>query len=72
MVRIRVGSPSTTSNWMCTLFSSLATVVSTVVVSVVDGDEIGLVTTGVYTDQVKKTGDDWQISERQLDLDKAF
>jgi len=49
-----------------------ATVVSTVVVSAVDGDEIGLVTTGVYTDQVKKTGDDWQISERQLDLDKAF
>lgn len=49
-----------------------ATVVSTVVVSAVDGDEIGLVTTGVYTDRVKKSGGDWQIAERQLDLDKAF
>ena len=49
-----------------------ATVVSTVVVSAVDGDEIALVTTGVYTDRVKKTGADWQIAERQLDLDKAF
>lgn len=49
-----------------------ATVVSTLVVSGVDGDAIALVTSGVYTDRVKKAGDDWQIAERQLDLDKGF
>jgi hypothetical protein len=49
-----------------------ATVVSTVVVSAVDGDEIGLVTAGLYTDRVMKTGAGWQIAERQVDLDKAF
>ena len=49
-----------------------ATVVSTLVVSAVDGDAMALVTSGVYTDRVKKAGDDWQIAERQLDLDKGF
>ena len=49
-----------------------ATVVSTVVVSAVEADAISLVTTGVYRDRVKKAGADWQIAERQLDLDKSF
>lgn len=49
-----------------------ATVVSTLVVSSVEADEMSLETSGVYRDRVKKVGADWQIAERQLDLDKGF
>ena len=49
-----------------------ATVVSTLVVSALDADEITLVTTGVYRDRVKKVDGDWKIAARQADLDKSF
>jgi hypothetical protein len=49
-----------------------ATVVSTLVVSSVKGEEMSLETSGVYCDRVKKVGAEWQFAERQLDLDKGF
>jgi hypothetical protein len=49
-----------------------ATVVSTLVVSSVDNDEITLVTSGVYRDLVRKVGSDWLIADRHVDLDRMF
>jgi hypothetical protein len=49
-----------------------ATVVSTLVVSSVDNDEMTLVTSGVYRDQVRKVGSDWLIADRHVDLDRMF
>lgn len=49
-----------------------ATVVSTLVVSSVDNDEISLVTSGVYRDLVRKVGSDWLIADRHVDLDRMF
>jgi len=49
-----------------------ATVVSTLVVSSVDNDEITLVTSGVYRDLVRKVGSDWFIADRHVDLDRMF
>jgi hypothetical protein len=49
-----------------------ATVVSTLVVSSVDNDEISLVTSGVYRDLVRRVGSDWLIADRHVDLDRMF
>jgi len=49
-----------------------ATVVSTLVVSSVDNDEMALVTSGVYRDLVRKVGSDWLIADRHVDLDRMF
>lgn len=49
-----------------------ATVVSTLVVSSVDNDEMTLVTSGVYRDVVRKLGSDWLIADRHIDLDRMF
>jgi len=62
---------------ICDLFfesegNNEATVVSTLVVSSVDNDEISLVTSGVYRDVVRKVGSDWLIADRHVDLDRMF
>ena len=49
-----------------------AVVVSTLVAFQAENGEIGVMTSGVYTDQVIKTGDDWLISQRNLVLDVPF
>jgi len=49
-----------------------ATVVSTLVVSSVENDEMTLVTSGVYRDVVRKVGSDWLIADRHIDLDRMF
>ena len=49
-----------------------ATVISTLVVTSAVADGMSLVTSGVYRDRVRKTGADWQIADRHLDLDKSF
>ncbi len=49
-----------------------ATVVSTLVVSSVENDEMTLVTSGVYRDLVRKVGSDWLIADRHVDLDRMF
>lgn len=49
-----------------------ATVVSTLVVSSVENNEITLVTSGVYRDLVRKVGPDWLIADRHVDLDRMF
>lgn len=49
-----------------------ATVVSTLVVTSVENDAMTLVTSGVYCDVVRKTGSDWLIADRHLDLDRGF
>jgi hypothetical protein len=49
-----------------------AVVVSTLVAFQAENGEIGVMTSGVYTDQVIKTGNDWLISQRNLVLDVPF
>lgn len=49
-----------------------ATVISTLVVSSVENDEMTLVTSGVYRDLVRKVGSDWLIADRHVDLDRMF
>lgn len=49
-----------------------AIVVSTLVVTSVENDEMTLVTSGVYRDVVRKIGSEWLIADRHLDLDRGF
>lgn len=49
-----------------------ATVVSTLVVSSVENDEMILATSGVYRDVVRRIGSDWLIADRHVDLDRMF
>jgi hypothetical protein len=62
---------------ICNIFfesegSKEPTAVSTLVVTSAESGKIGLVTSGVYRDVVKKVDGNWLISHRHLDLDLPF
>ena len=52
--------------------STSATAVSNLVVFSVEDGDINSIISGVYRDKVIRTGDDWQIANRHLDLDLPF
>jgi len=49
-----------------------ATVVSTLVAFQAENGKIGVMTSGVYRDQLRKSGGEWRIALRHLDLDVPF
>ena len=49
-----------------------ARVVSSLVVFSVENGEISVIISGIYRDDVVKSDEDWQISNRHLDLDLPF
>ena len=49
-----------------------AVVISNVTLFATENDEVRLITTGVYRDEVVRIGDDWQLQHRHLDLDLPY
>lgn len=49
-----------------------AAVVSTLVAFQAENGKIGVMTSGVYRDRLKKAGGEWRIALRHLDLDVPF
>jgi 3-phenylpropionate/cinnamic acid dioxygenase small subunit len=52
--------------------SSEITVVSNLTLIATENGESKLLTTGVYYDTVKEEGGSWCVSQRHIDLDKAY
>ena len=49
-----------------------ATVISQIVLAATENGEIRLLTSGIYRDEVRKSTDGWQITNRHLDLELGF
>ena len=49
-----------------------AVVISNLTLFATENDEVRLITTGVYRDEVVRVGDDWQLQHRHLDLDLPY
>jgi 3-phenylpropionate/cinnamic acid dioxygenase small subunit len=49
-----------------------AIVISNMTLFATENEEVRLITTGVYRDEVVRVGDDWQFQHRHLDLDLPY
>lgn len=54
------------------LSADKAAVVSTLVAFQAEHGKVGVMTSGVYRDQLRKTDDEWRITVRHLNLDVPF
>ena len=61
-----------TNAWFREAGADSATVVSYLTLTATEHGEINLITTGVYTDTAKRSGGEWAITERQLQLDRPY